>query len=47
LDLVVGNYGYHFAYNDPISSLALFENTGTKDIPKYDLIDRDRWEEST
>jgi hypothetical protein len=41
LDLVVGNYGYHFAYNDPISSLALFENTGTKDIPKYDLIDRD------
>ena len=41
LDLVVGNYGYHVAYNDPISSLALFENTGTKDIPKYDLIDRD------
>jgi hypothetical protein len=41
LDLVVGNYGYHLAYNDPISSLALFENTGTKDIPKYDLIDRD------
>jgi hypothetical protein len=41
LDLVVGNYGYHVAYNDPISSLSLFENTGTKDIPKYDLIDRD------
>ena len=41
LDLVVGNYGYHVANNDPISSLALFENTGTKDIPKYELIDRD------
>ena len=41
LDLVVGNYGYHVAYNDPISSLSFFENTGTKDIPKYDLIDRD------
>jgi hypothetical protein len=41
LDLVVGNYGYHVVYNDPISSLALFENTGTKDIPKYELIDRD------
>jgi len=41
LDLVVGNYGYHVANNDPISSLALFKNTGTKDIPKYELIDRD------
>ena len=41
LDLVIGNYGYHVANNDPISSLALFENTGTKDIPKYELIDRD------
>jgi len=41
LDLVVGNYGYHVVNNDPISSLALFENTGTKDIPKYELIDRD------
>ena len=41
LDLIVGNYGYHVAYNDPISSLSFFENTGTKDIPKYDLIDRD------
>ena len=40
-DLVVGNYGYHVAYNNPISSLALFENTGTKEIPKYELIDRD------
>jgi len=41
LDLVIGNYGYHVANNDPISSLALFENTGTIDIPEYDLIDRD------
>jgi len=41
LDLVVGNYGYHIANNNPISSLALFQNTGTKDIPKYELIDRD------
>ncbi len=44
LDLVVGNYGYHFANNDPISSLALFKNTGTKEIPKYELIDRD-WQD--
>ena len=41
LDLVVGNYGYHVANNDPISSLALFENIGTKSIPKYELVDRD------
>ncbi len=41
LDLVIGNYGYHDAYNDPISSLALFENTGTKSNPAYNLIDRD------
>jgi hypothetical protein len=41
LDLVIGNYGYHVAYNDPISSLALFENTGTQAIPKYNLINRD------
>jgi len=41
LDLVIGNYGYHVAYNDPISSLALFENTGTQSIPKYNLINRD------
>jgi len=41
LDLVIGNYGYHVAYNDPISSLALFENTGTQTIPKYDLVNRD------
>jgi len=41
LDLVIGNYGYHNANNDPISSLALFENIGTKDVPKYELIDRD------
>jgi len=41
LDLVIGNYGYHNANNDPISSLALFENIGTKNVPKYELIDRD------
>ena len=41
LDLVVGNYGYHYANNNPISSLALFENTGTIDNPAYDLTDRD------
>ena len=41
LDLVVGNYGYHVANNNPISSLALFKNIGTKNIPKYELIDRD------
>jgi hypothetical protein len=41
LDLVIGNYGYHNANNDPTSSLALLKNVGTKDIPKYNLIDRD------
>jgi len=41
LDLVIGNYGYHVANNDPISSLALFKNTGTKEIPQHELIDRD------
>ena len=41
LDLVVGNYGYHNANNDPISSLALFENIGTSQVPEYELIDRD------
>ena len=41
LDLVIGNYGYHSPNNDPISSLALLENTGTSNIPRYELIDRD------
>ena len=41
LDLVIGNYGYHVANNDPTSSLALFENIGTKSIPKYELVHRD------
>tara|TARA_B100000900_G_scaffold239641_1_gene203681 strand:- start:17550 stop:19844 length:2295 start_codon:yes stop_codon:yes gene_type:complete len=40
-DLVVGNYGYHVNNNNPISSLALFENIGTSSLPEYDLIDRD------
>ena len=40
-DLVVGNYGYHVANNNPISSLALFENTGTINTPEYELSDRD------
>ena len=40
-DLVVGNYGYHVNNNNPISSLALFENIGTSSFPEYDLIDRD------
>ena len=41
LDLVIGNYGYHDANNNPISSLALFENIGTPTTTEYDLIDRD------
>ncbi len=40
-DLVIGNYGYHNPNNNPISSLALFENIGNDSIPKYNLIDRD------
>jgi len=40
-DLVIGNYGYHSVNNDPISSLALFENTGNDSVPEYDLINRD------
>ena len=41
LDLVVGNYGYHQSGGNPISSLALFENTGTINVPEFTLIDRD------
>lgn len=41
LDLVVGNYGYHQSGGNPISSLALFENTGTIGFPEFTLIDRD------
>jgi hypothetical protein len=41
LDLVIGNYGYHSTNNDPISSLALLKNTGTNNIPRYELINRD------
>ena len=40
-DLIVGNYGYFIPNNDPISSLALFENTGNDSVPEYNLIDRD------
>ena len=41
LDLVIGNYGYHDINNpDPLSSLALFKNIGTNNIPEFDLIDR-------
>ena len=40
-DLIIGNYGYHNPNNDPISSLALFENTGNDSTPTYNLITRD------
>ena len=40
-DLVIGNYGYYTPNNDPISSLALFENIGNDSLPRYNLIDRD------
>ncbi|MEC7646007.1 MAG: FG-GAP-like repeat-containing protein, partial [Bacteroidota bacterium] len=41
-DLIIGNYGYHNPNDpNPISSLALFENTGNDSIPEYNLIDRD------
>ena len=40
-DLIIGNYGYHDPNNDPISSLALFENIGSDSIPRYNFIDRD------
>ena len=46
-DLVVGNYGYHNPSNDPISSLALFENIGNDSVPKFNLIDRDWLDLST
>ena len=46
-DLVVGNYGYHNPNNDPISSLALFENIGNDSVPKFNLIDRDWLDLST
>ena len=38
---MVGNYGYHVTNNNPVSSLALFENVGTSTYPEYDLVDRD------
>ena len=41
LDIVVGNYGYHQSGGNPSSSLALFENIGTPDIPEFTLVDRD------
>ena len=40
-DLIVGNYGYFNLNNNPISSLALFENTGNDSVPEYTLINRD------
>ena len=47
LDLIIGNYGYNDISNpDPISSLALFENIGTNNVPEFDLIDRD-WQNIT
>lgn len=50
MDIIVGNYGYlDSSYFDPlygltcqyVSSLALFENTGTPDVPAFKLIARD------
>lgn len=43
-DLIVGNYGYFEPNDNPISSLALFENIGTINKPKYELINRD-WQD--
>ena len=40
-DLIIGNYGYHQVNNNPISSLALFENIGNTISPHYNLITRD------
>jgi hypothetical protein len=40
-DIVVGNYGYHQIGGNPKSSLALFKNNGTLDIPSFELLDRD------
>jgi len=49
-DLIVGNYGYvDSSWLDPVyglkceyvSSLALFENTGTADLPAFKLVTRD------
>ena len=41
LDIIVGNYGYHQSGGNPVSSLALFENTGSLNTPEFTLIDRD------
>ena len=41
LDIVVGNYGYHQSGGNPVSSLALFENTGSLSNPEFTLVDRD------
>ena len=41
VDIVVGNYGYHDSNGDPVSSLALLENSGTFEHPEFELVDRD------
>ena len=41
LDIIVGNYGYHQSGGNPVSSLALFENTGSLNNPEFTLVDRD------
>lgn len=40
-DLVVGNGGYYNGVNQSVHSLALFENTGSINAPKFKLIDKD------
>lgn len=41
LDLVVGNGGYYNGINQSIHTLALFENTGSFNAPKFKLVDKD------
>ena len=41
LDIIVGNYGYYNLGGNPVSSIALFENVGTPEEPKFWLVDRD------
>lgn len=42
LDMLVGNHGYHVDFTDAlIPALSLYKNIGSKDSPRFQLIDED------
>ncbi|MFQ5334980.1 MAG: FG-GAP repeat domain-containing protein, partial [Flavobacteriales bacterium] len=40
-DLVIGNFGYYQNTHPYVSGLALYKNTGSRDLPSFELVDRD------